>query len=192
MKVYFSSSARTKKFYKKNIEAIYQAIEKLGYQQVTDFILKVDPNIFYERSPQEAALFYKKMVSEIKKADICVFEISLDSAGIGYSVNLALDAGKPVIALHVPEQVPYLLRMIQHPKIQVIEYTVADLPRILKDALEIAKEQVDIRFTFFLTSQLVEYLDHIKKHRKVARATFLRRLIEGAMKRDREFSPRVS
>ncbi|OGD62849.1 hypothetical protein A2160_05690 [Candidatus Beckwithbacteria bacterium RBG_13_42_9] len=188
MKVYFSTSARSKKPYKENIEAIYGTIEDLGYQHVTDFILRVEPENFYDRSAKDAAIFYNRMVNEIKKADICVFETSLESAGIGYSVNLALDAGKPVIALHLSDREPYLLKMINHPKIQVLEYTLPTLKGILKDALEIAKEQMDIRFTFFLTPKLVEYLDFIKRERKQARATFLRKLIDSALKKDKEFS----
>lgn len=187
MKVYFSSSVRTKKFYDENIKKIHQLIGELGYKLTSDFIIKVKPKEFYKRSPQEAVSFYKKMVKEIKEANICVFEISLDSSGIGYSINMALDSGKPVIALHAPERKPYLLQMINHPKVQVLEYASGDLKEVLKDALEFAKEQMDIRFTFFITPKIAQYLDFIKKKRKVARATFLRSLIEKAIKGDREF-----
>ena len=187
MKVYFSSSVRTKKFYDENIKRIHQLITELGYKQASDFIIKVNPEDFYKRTPQEAVSFYKKMVKEIKEADICVFEISLDSSGIGYSINMALDSGKPVVALHTPDRKPYLLEMINHPKVQVLEYTETDLKDVLKDALELAKDQMDIRFTFFITPKIAQYLDFIKKKRRVARATFLRFLIEKAMKGDKEF-----
>jgi len=188
MKVFFNTSVRNIRFYKKNIKDIYRIIKSLGYKHVSDFVIKVDPKKFYEGSPEESESFYREIVSGIKEADICVFEISLDSAGVGYSVNLALDSGKPVIVLHVPDRIPYLLQMIRsHPKIQVLSYKASNLKGILKNALESAKDQTDIRFTFFLTPKLVEYLDFVKRVKKTARATLLRRLIEGEMKKDKEF-----
>jgi len=187
MKIYFSSSVRTKNYYDENIKKIHQLIGELGYSLTSNFIVKVKPEEFYKRTPQEAVSFYKKMVREIKAADICVFEISLDSSGIGYSINMALDSGKPVVALHVPERKPYLLQMINHPKVQVLEYTPEDLKEVLKDALDLAKEQMDVRFTFFITPKISQYLDFIKKKRKIARATLLRTLIEKEMKKDKEF-----
>lgn len=197
MKIYFSASARAKHFCPECLDKIYEKIEKLGYTHVTDWMRRVDPDRLYKRTPEEAAKFYKEMVADIKKADICVFETSIDSAGIGFSINMALDAGKPVIALynrhHDPKRkAPYLLQMIRHPKIQVLEYTLENLEETLEDALELAKDQMDIRFTFFLTPHLVSYLDFIKRERRMARATFIRRLIEGAMKKDREYLQKKS
>ncbi len=189
IKVYFSSSMRSKKYFSLEIETIYQTIGKLGFSHVTDYLVKINPKGFYDRSPKEAANFYKKMISDIKTADICIFEASLESAGIGYSVNMALDLNKPVIILHLGDHKPYLLKMIAHPKAQVIEYSLNDLKEILIDALDQAKEQLDIRFTFFLTPKLMLYLDFIKRERKVARAIFIRRLIEKAMIKDKKFLP---
>jgi hypothetical protein len=197
MKVYFSASARAKHFCPECLDKIYEKIEQLGYTHVTDWMRRVDPDRFYKRTPEEAAKFYKEMIDGIKKADICVFETSLDSAGIGFSINVALDAGKPVVALynrhHDPKRkAPYLLHMIRHPKIQVLEYTLENLDETLEDALEVAKDLMDIRFTFFLTPSLVNYLDFIKRERRMARATFIRRLIEGVMKKDKEYLQKKS
>ena len=192
MKIYFSASARTKNFCPECLDKIYEKIEELGHVHVTDWMKKVDPDHFYKRTPEDAVKFYKQMVKDIKKADVCVFETSIDSAGVGFSINLALDSGKPVIALYnrhhdSKRKAPYLLQMIHHPKIQVLEYTLENLDETLGDALEMAKDQMDIRFTFFLTPKLVNYLDFIKRERRMARATFIRRLIEGAIKKDKEY-----
>lgn len=187
MKVYFSASARAKKEYQKSIGRIYSLIKKFGGSHVTDFIVKVDPEDFYQYSHKQAVSFYKKMVNGIKQADICIFETSKESAGIGYSVNLALDAGKPVIALHRPYHKPYLLQMINHPKIQVVEYKDSNLEAVFKKTWETAKEQMDTRFTFFLTPKLANYLDFIKRDKKLARAAFIRGLIEKSMKTDKRY-----
>jgi len=184
MKIYFSTSLRAKKLYQKNFEKIYKIIEDLGNKHTSDFILEAEPESFYKRSGKAFTRFYDKLTKQIRKADICVFEVSLHSLGIGYCVNLALDMGKPVVILHVKDKKPVLFQGIKDKRMQIYEYNLNNLERVLKDALEIAKDAMDIRFTFFITSKINRFLDWISKTKKIPRAVFLRRLINEAMEKE--------
>ena len=154
MKIYFSSSMRAKKIYKDAFQKIYCIVKDLGYKHTSDFLLKANADEFYHRTPGEEKAFYHKMVSQIKSADVCVFEVSRHSLGIGYSVNLALDFGKPVLLLHEAGRRPYLFSAIKSDRLQMLEYNQADLKEVLADALEEAKNNIDIRFTFFVTPKI--------------------------------------
>ena len=113
MKIYFSSSMRAKKLYEDTFKKIYDLVIRLGYKHTSDFLLKSDPDEFYKRTSSDEKNFFKKMVSQIKSADVCIFEVSRHSLGIGYSVNLALDLGKPTILMHQSNSKPYLFSAIK-------------------------------------------------------------------------------
>jgi len=184
MKVYFSSSLRAKKLYKDNFKKIYQTIKDLEHKHTSDFVLKADPENFYSRTGNEFEKFYNRLTSQIKKADVCVFETSLHSLGIGYCVNLALDMGKPVIILHLEGEKPALFYGIKDDRLQICKYSKDNIKKVLKTALEVAKGMMDIRFTFFITPKITRFLDWVSKEKKTPRAVYLRNLINEAMKKE--------
>lgn len=184
MKVYFSSSLRAKKLYKKNFQETYKIIKDLGYKHTSEFVLKADSESYYSRTGKDFASFYKNLISQIKKADICVFEVSLHSLGIGYCVNLALDMGKPVIALHLKGKEPIFFKGIKDERFQLYEYIPCDLKSVLEAALDIAKGSVDIRFTFFITSRINNFLSWVSKTKKTPRAVYLRNLLEAEIEKE--------
>lgn len=181
MKVYFSSSMRAKKTSGPLLEQIYRTIERLGYKHTSDFMITVDPVKFYQRQPKEERSFYRTMLKQIKAADVCVFEVSRHSLGIGFSVNLALDFGKPVILLYQSGHQPYLFSALKSDKLIMGEYTPETLAHVVKNTLSEAKDNIDIRFTFFITPKINQYLRTITRTQKLPRAVYLRHLLEREM-----------
>lgn len=185
MKIYFSSSLRAKKQYKANFEAIYKAIKNLGYIHTSDFIIKADIDEYNRRrSGHEFVKFYKDINYQMKKADVCIFEVSLNSLGVGYCVNLALQMGKPVILLHIKGTDPIFFKGIKSDKLLIYEYELNELREVLKDAFNIVHALIDIRFTFFINSKISQFLDWIATDKKTPRAVYLRHLLETAMKKE--------
>jgi hypothetical protein len=181
MKVYFSSSMRAKKLFQDIFENIYHAIEELGYKHTSDYLLKADAEQFYKRKPTEEKRFYQSMVKQIKAADVCVFEVSRHSLGIGYSVNLALDFGKPVILLYQSGHRPYLFSALNSDKLIMSEYAPHSLKTVIKSTLSEAKDNIDIRFTFFITPEINQFLRYITRQKNTPRAVYLRDLLAREM-----------
>lgn len=182
MKIYFSSSLRAKKQYGQNFKLIYDFIKEFGYSHTSDFIISHDPDDFYKKG--DFAKFYQNLLNQIKKADICVFEVTLHSLGIGYCVNLALQMGKPVILLYYQNSNPVFFKGLKSDKLQIYKYTRDNIKEVLVDALTIAKEAVDIRFTFFITPQINRFFNWIAKNKKIPRAVYLRNLLDIAIKKE--------
>lgn len=185
MKVFFNASLTGKKEYGKNYEMIKDAIVKSGHKLVGVPVL--EKSLLEKRDSsdtKEAVNFYETLIRWIKQAEVCVFEVSYPSFGIGYEVNTALQYSKPVIALHV-EGAPQnmILSGIKDDRLQVIDYGTRGLERLVSDAIDYASEQMDTRFNFFISPQIGAYLDWVAKAKKVPRAVFLRQLIEEDMKR---------
>jgi hypothetical protein len=185
MKVYFSSSMRAKKINGDIFTKIYQTIIDLGYKHTSDFLLKADPDEFYQRTPKDEKEFYKKMVSQIKSADVCVFEVSRHSLGIGYAVNMALDFGKPVVLLHQSGRKPYLFSAVKTDKLKLVEYNMTNLKGLLQDMLDEARSNIDIRFTFFITPKINQFLRYITRVKKIPRAVYLRTLLDKEMEKEK-------
>jgi len=191
MNIYFTASLSGKGQYLKHYQAIIKAVRKLGHKLTTDNVTAREPDDVWKETDIEAEKYYKKMLAWIKKADIVIAEVSYPSTGVGYEASLALNEGKPVIALHVKGKEAYLLEGSQLDKLQVVEYEIGHLSKILKRSIEEAKDTMDVRFNFFVSPKIVHFLDWISKTKKMPRAVYLRRLIESDMKKFKEYQKKA-
>jgi len=188
MKVFFLSTPRGMDKLKDNYQAIYESIEKLGYENVSDFTVGVEPDAFYKGEEIDRVKHYKQMVDDVKKADVVVFETSTHSLAVGHMVNLALSMGKPVIALYIKDNMPYFLSGLVDEKLQLLEYKVENIKELLSEALSYATGHADTRFNFFVSPSIVYYLDWVSKEKRIPRAVYLRRLIEEDMRSNKEYN----
>jgi len=192
MKVYFSSSPRIKEQYAKAIKRIYELVEKLGFKHTSSFIVEVEPKDYYRLSPEELNSLHQKNLKSIKKAEICVFEASLHDLSVGFLINYSLDLGKTVIILSQSKEVLLSFESMKSESLILIHYSGKTLEEKLKEALKQAKKKIDIRFNFFVTPQILSYLNWLSGERRIPRAVYLRSLIEREMKKDSEFKEKAS
>lgn len=181
MKIFFDASLSGKAEYDQNYRAIIREIEKLGHVLIKSTLFERAPEDVASESSKQAEEWYKKLKKWLNDCDVAVFEVSYSSTGIGHEVSVALNSGKPVIALHVSGKHPFVLETIPSDKIQVIDYSLDQLANKLGVALEYAAGLVDTRFNFFISPKISNYLDWIAKKKRTPRAVYLRRLIEKAM-----------
>lgn len=187
MKIYFECSARGLKEHGKNYLLIYQTLEQLGHTHVSDFRETVVLSE-YTSSHDANVNLYRSAVKNIDKCDVLVLEISTNSLTMGFLMQRALSIGKPVIALHLPGHFPLFAAGNEDEKLQVVEYTDDQVSRLLRTALDYAEAQNDVRFNFFISPIIGNYLDWIAKNKKVPRSVYLRNLIEEDMAKNEEFN----
>jgi hypothetical protein len=187
MKIHFMGAVDgNKKDYKKIIEIV----ESLGHEVVTMHAFEREIKDIENESPQEAELVAKKLLQWIKASDTVIYEISKPDISIGYEVANALNLGKPVIVLYRSNggAIPHGLKGLNSDKLQIDSYDDDTLPELLKVALDYAQDVSDIRFNFFISPALSNYLDWISQHKKVPRSVYLRDLIEKDMEKNREYT----
>ncbi|MFA5828596.1 MAG: hypothetical protein WC841_04560 [Candidatus Shapirobacteria bacterium] len=187
MKVYFGTSPRIKEQYPEEVTEIFEQIKKLGYIHTSDWIKKVDPKDFYSMNTGELEENNNRSIRDIKKADICVFEASMPSLSVGYLVNLSLELGKQVVVLTQNKNPSFMFGPIKSNSFNLVSYSRDTLASELERALKKAVEGSDVRFNFFVSSKILNYLDWVAKKRMEPRSVFLRNLIEKEMKKDKEF-----
>jgi len=190
MKVYFDCSARGIKEHGKYYELIYKTLEQLGHSLISDY--KVFANVSQTvNSHDENVKLYKSAIHSIDKCDVLVLEISTNSLTMGFLMQRALSAGKPVIALHLPEHFPLFAAGNEDEKLQIVEYTEDQLTLALRTALDYAASQNDVRFNFFISPRIGQYLDWVSRNKKLPRSVYLRNLIEADMERNPEYEAKA-
>jgi hypothetical protein len=158
---------------------LYDEVEKLGYKHASDYIT-VSSDEFRETMSQgrEAHTdFYNEMSKSIQEADICIFEASTPSFGVGYLIQLALSNSKPTIVMFYKEQKSFLLMGVHDDKLIVKTYNDKNYRKVLKESLDAARERRDKRFNFFISPKLLEYLEKASKEEGITKSKFIRNLI---------------
>jgi len=178
MKIYFNASGRGYKQYGETYRLIYKCLQDLGHTLLDDSIIKFKADIFYEGTDVDRLNKDKNALRYIKEADLVVIEVSVNSFSMGYILHLALDLGKPVIAIYRDDNQPLFASLIENDKLQVLDYTNKNLKSLLHEAISCASGMTGTRFNFYLSPLLSHYLDQIAHLWKIPRAVYLRQLIE--------------
>lgn len=191
MKIAFVASILGKDKYRANYERIVKTLEKMGHKVLADHVINNDQSDLDSWSEEKNIKFHKDVINRIKSADIVVSEISYSSLSVGYLLCLALtEYYKPTIVLISGQKEPnLLLTLADQNKVQIINYDSLDqIDRELPQEVNYAKDQMDVRFNFFVPPTIVAYLDWVAKKRKMPRAVYLRRLIEKDITTNEEYS----
>ncbi|MEI6532713.1 MAG: hypothetical protein WCO06_02645 [Candidatus Roizmanbacteria bacterium] len=192
MKVFFSATYQGEEEFGDKYKAIYKSIGELGYDHIDDPYLQKGYDSYLEKmkSGRDAQVEnYKSKQSLIHSSDICVFETSYHSLGIGFMIMMALEAGKPTIVLYYKDNAPYFLIGSTEEKLIIYNYNDANIKQILKDSFEQARERSDKRFNFFINPKLLGYLDEESREEGVTKSMFIRGLIMDHMRKEKDEKP---
>ncbi len=189
MKIYFTGSLHNKDIDIDLYSKIVSLLETGGHTVEADHILKTKQIDLDTQTASERSIYYDKLNKRMTGADLIVCEVSYPSTiNIGHEVSLALDKGKPVLALYQKGRAPGVLQGIKSDRFMLFEYTLPELKSTLEYGLEEALAQVDVRFNFFISPQIGRYLDWVSQKKRIPRAVYLRKLIEEEMKNNSEFN----
>jgi len=188
MNFFFNASLTGRKLFLAEYEAIHAVIKGTEKTNLLHCPVMVGtPEKVVKETLGQASAYFKKLQGWIKSADVCVFETSYPSMGIGFEIAMAMQLGKSLIVLHKPGEQSEVIAGLTNDKLQMIEYTLDTLRKDLRNALLCAVEQQDTRFNFFISPRIIAYLDWVAKRKRIPRAVYLRRLIEEDLKKNREY-----
>lgn len=189
MLIYFNASVSSRSEFKDEYQEIVNVLESLGHRVLSDHILEYPESGRKTETEESRKAYYSKMIRKIKRADLMVAEVSFPSTiHVGHELTLALDANKPVLALHKKNMRPILFWGLHEEKFLVEEYSLVDLKQLISKSIEYLTEQMDTRFNFFISPKIGNYLDWIAKKKKTPRAVYLRKLIEKEMENSKEYN----
>jgi len=190
MKIYFSAPIKGVEEIEKNLSSIYNHISKLGHKHLDDFTVRLKEGVqFYDRMSEGGTssrkTFFDKTIVNIKQADIVIFEGTVPSLGVGFQIEKALDYNKPTIVLYLKGNMPNFLAGTEHDKLMLREYTDETLLSVIESSIEEAKHASDKRFNFFISPQLLTYLQEESDRNGMTKSSFIRKLILEHKKRSK-------
>lgn len=167
---------------------IVKYLEERGYRVLHDHITNVSLKDIEQETDEERIKYYSKVLRWISSCDLVVSELSFPSTiNVGHEISIALEKGKPVIGMHVKDRNSIFLQGVQSDKLVYVEYSDKDLENVLESSLDFALQKQDIRFNFFVSPQIQQYLDWIAKYKRTPRAVYLRELLERDMKENKDW-----
>jgi hypothetical protein len=188
MKIYFTASILSKSEYLREYKAIVEALRKLNHSVVSEHIFKKDTNQVLSQSEAEQQRYYRAMLARINECELMVAEVSFPSTvHIGHELTLALEKGKPVLALHLAGKRPVLFWGIDSERFYLAEYNLDNLEDVLQDSIEYLSDQQDVRFNFFISPKIQQYLDWVARYKRTPRAVYLRELLEKDMRENKDW-----
>lgn len=188
MKVSLLASPKSLETRREELFNIFSLLEELGHKHTTDFLKSIDISNFYSFQEDSSKKSLDQIEKALKEADVCIFDTTVQSLGLGHLIYMAHTFSKPIIALYQGNNRPQLLSDIDNESIQIQSYTtIDDLRKTLEHSLAFAKDQVDTRFNFFISPKHSNYLDWIAKNKRIARSVYLRSLIKKDMDKNEEY-----
>lgn len=188
MKIFFTTSvSRMNDDTKANCLKIINYLTEAGYSVINADILTKTPQSLKKQSHEESIEIQKELTRLKKQSDIVIAEVTNQSLGVGQEIALSLTMNLPVIALFEKGNEPHILRDEGEQQLLLSEYTEENLKNVLNDMLDYASNLQDVRFNFFISPKIVNYLDWIAKKKKIPRAVYLRNLIEHDMTNNDEY-----
>ena len=186
MKVYFTGSIAAKNQYITKYKTIIEYLKSQKHTVIADHILNATESEIRISAREDRIKFHDKLEKWIKSCDFMIAETSFPSISVGYEISLALRVGKPVLILYSEGDPPSLLAHHKDDKLICEKYTPATVKQIIDEYIQYIEGKNDLRFTFFITPDIVSYLDDISKREKVPKSVYLRKLIEKDMKNREE------
>jgi hypothetical protein len=184
VKAYFVASPR---FVVKNaqlFENVFGVLNK-KIRLIDDSVLDWIKHGFHQNS------CYKTSLDKIKKVDLVIVEVTGHSMSMGFVIVKALELNKPVIALYSDKSSQTFLKWVNNNRLIMVPYNKKNLSKTIDNSLIKAINLVDLRFNFFISTKIVNYLDWVSTYRMIPKSVFLRKLIEKEMKKDKEYKNKV-
>lgn len=175
------------------LNLIKKILEKLGHEVRANHIL--NPSIPKDMKDIAFKKEYKKIHSWIKAADVLIADITAPSNGVGHEIFLALNEGKPVLALYAYDsKTPRDLSVRGNPSrlFKTKSYTKGNLEETLQAFCEDAKSKLDTKFILIISPEIDKYIRWSAEKRRLHKAQIVREAIESRMEKDEEYTKYLS
>lgn len=190
MKIYFTAAISLSDKYGDYYTKIVNKLIAMGHQVIHEHITEVSMSDIENNSSEEERIKYYKQVNNwIKSVDLIVAELSFPSTlNVGHEVTIALEKNKPVLGLFLEGKDSLFFQGMNSEKFLYQNYNNKSLEMVLEDAIDYCQEMSDVRFNFFISPAIGNYLDWISKEKKIPRSVYLRNLIEKNMEENEEYN----
>jgi len=132
----------------------------------------------------------KDEISHKVDFDFFIADLEQGNTNLGYLISQALKNKKPVLGFYKQSKTRPILPSANH-KLSIAPYVKENLEEVIKEFLEILPNQ-QIRFNFFIPSDIENYMDWRSFQYKQTKAEFLRGLIRDQIQKDKNYQGQLN
>ncbi len=143
------------------------------------FLLEVKLNGFFSKKfDLNEDPDYKKIISEVDKSDfVFILKSRTESTFLGYIIAKCVEKSKPTL-IFLYKHKDMFFNLVKKDKVLIsIIKKESELSSLINKVIKKAIGLRDKRFNFFISSDLLNYLEEIAKINKTTKSSFLRKLI---------------
>jgi len=179
MKLFFSTTPRTKAIYPDSIDRIYKKLHKLPFDLTEKYIEKARSDEIDHWSLEKKSQYKKDTRRAIAAADVCVLETSVPSLGVGHLLHHCISINKPVVAFFQGGKVPFMLDAENHSCVFLVEYDKSNLEEELTFGIKMAvEEKKQIRLNLLISADMNNRIGDISKKKRMSKSGFVRWLVD--------------
>lgn len=164
MKIFLSAVFDTNKKNLLFLKKIEEALELKGAEMLC---------FYFSEDEETSSTIYLKM---LQKADICVFETSINNLIIGFLIAKSLELNKPTIILCSKND--SFFKKLKNEKLVFQRYdNQKNVEKKINQAFKKAQKLRDRRFNFFISPDLLNYLEQESRKLGITKSMLIRQLI---------------
>lgn len=168
MKIFFASSITPDQKNLSSLEKIKEEFELKGAEILS---------FYFSKNQSENSL--TKPLKMIQQSDLCVFEITHSSSPIGFLTAKSLELNKPTIILSSEKNDAYLFfKQVKNEKLILQFYkNNNEIEKVVNITFQKAQKLRDRRFNFFISPDLLNFLEKESRKLGITKAMLIRQLI---------------
>lgn len=192
MKVFYIASSKFRgrednEFYDKTLNYIQFKVGKKNLLTVEDHY-ELDSGA----DPKDIIKNIKKSEKALKKADVCIADITDNTGGVGFRIAQAVLEKKPTLVVRNKNEENHLAHSSVtagvHRNITYKEYdTPEEITKYVDNFLEDAKNKIDTKFILIIPPDIDKYLNWASDFKRLHKAQVVRKAIEKEMARDKDW-----
>lgn len=184
------NSIRNKSISYSAIKIIVSALESKKVNILHKHVSQMDQKKLEELTDDLNIKFHKEILRNIRLSDLVVSECSKESLSVGFLLSYAHEHEKPVVIFikdNIP--VPNLFTALSKEKgVYIVKYSEeSELYDLVSGYVELASENIESRFNFYLPPSISTYLKYISKKHNKSKSAFIRDTLEEMMLNDADY-----
>lgn len=195
MKLFFTASYNGHDKFLWAYNKIYSTLVTRGDQMLDDDIIETSYKTFIQEIEKDK-LKYRKIFSNkmtlVEKADVCIFEVSNRSIGVGFLIQRAIEKNKPTLVLYQKGYKSYFLESLDVDYLTVREYTKNNLTKVLMDSVKKIMKTKESRFNFYANPKLMAFIEKKSKDKGISQSAFIRGLLLDEFRKEQDTTAVVS
>lgn len=188
-RAYFSFSTQHITEHKDSYRRVLDLLKADGLTIVRNWLDSALKRASSGKEQESRAPMYKEIMDSIRTSDICIFDVTVKSMGIGQQITYAIERGKPVLVVSsVNADIPLDMLLISGSRsglLELAEYkNLEQLEKIVKRFIKKRATGSHVRFNLNMESYLFDFIEKKALKERITKTDAIKLAIQEMLERE--------